>query len=88
MPPAAGEATGGLQAVVDGEPAWWAEARRLRAGGARLIDIAVALGHSTSSVNYALDESGTARQANAERGLHNAPVRRARQEGGDRRRAG
>ena len=88
VPPAAGEATGEFQAVVDGEPAWWAEARRLRAGGARLIDIAVALGHSTSSVNYALDESGTARQADAERGLHNARVRRARQEGGDRRRAG
>jgi N6-adenosine-specific RNA methylase IME4 len=78
-PPAAGEASEAAGAVVDGEPAWWAEARRLRAGGARLIDIAHALGRSTSSVVMATDESGKAHAA------RNARARRIRQEGGEAR---
>ncbi|MGD0640076.1 MAG: hypothetical protein ABSC22_04940 [Roseiarcus sp.] len=80
-PPAAGEAGAAAGGAVDGEPAWWAEARRLRAGGARLIDIAIELGRSPSTANYALNESGVARQADAERGLRNARARRKRRSG-------
>jgi N6-adenosine-specific RNA methylase IME4 len=76
----AGEAVGGLQAVVEGEPDWWREARRLRRGHARLIDIAQTLGRSTSSVNYALNESGKARQAVSARRARSARARQSQQQ--------
>jgi N6-adenosine-specific RNA methylase IME4/uncharacterized ParB-like nuclease family protein len=66
--------------AVDGEPAWWAEARRMREAGARLIDVATALGRSPSSVHFALNEGGEARTKNAARARRSALA--ARREGG------
>ena len=51
----------------DGEPAWWDEARRMKAEGARVIDIAVAVRRSPSTVLYALDPMGQGAKNNARR---------------------
>ncbi len=61
-----------------GEPSWWAEARARRAAGARVFDVAAALGRSLSSVHYALNESGKARQVVGARKQRNARARRKR----------
>ena len=51
----------------DGEPAWWAQARRMKTEGARVIDIAVAVRRSPSTVLYALDPMGQRAKNNARR---------------------
>ncbi|HEY1942802.1 MAG TPA: MT-A70 family methyltransferase [Roseiarcus sp.] len=45
------------------EPTWWAEARRMRAAGARIFDIAAQFGKSPSTVHEALGKSGKRERA-------------------------
>ena len=46
------------RAAPEGEPAWWGKARELRAEGRQIIEIAMKVGHSASSVHHALNEKG------------------------------
>ena len=66
-----------------GEPSWWAEARRMRAAtpAPRIIDIAVALDRSASSVCCAL--SAAARETNAARKRSGRQAIGARRKRGD-----
>lgn len=63
-----------------GEPAWWGEARAMRASEPppRIVDIAMALGRSASSVHSALNAA-----SRAKRYARNARDRRARRGGAE-----